>query len=123
MNVSLDEHEIGGLRWIVVRGQDREAFLALGEHMRREIAALTPTEERGRAVGLQLSAYYLGGLLGSILAGLGVEAGVHFSTMFLASAVVDLLGFAALLVVVRPGSGFPGRGREVARFSIPPPSR
>jgi len=43
MNVSLDEHEIGGLRWLVVRGQAREAFLALGEHMRQEIAALTGT--------------------------------------------------------------------------------
>ena len=43
MNVLLDEHEIGGLRWIVVRGQDRAAFLALGEHMRREIAAVTAT--------------------------------------------------------------------------------
>jgi hypothetical protein len=43
MSVSLDEHEIGGLRWIVLRGQDREAFLALGEHMRQEIAALTET--------------------------------------------------------------------------------
>jgi len=43
MNVSLDEHGLGGLRWIVVRGHEREAFLALGEHMRQEIAALTGT--------------------------------------------------------------------------------
>jgi hypothetical protein len=41
MNLSLDEHRLGGLRWIVVRGPDREAFRALGEHMRQEIAALT----------------------------------------------------------------------------------
>jgi hypothetical protein len=31
MNVSLDDREIG-LRWTVVRGQDHEAFLALGTH-------------------------------------------------------------------------------------------
>jgi hypothetical protein len=41
MNVSLDEHRLGGLRWIVVRGPDRAAFRALGEHMRNEMAALT----------------------------------------------------------------------------------
>jgi hypothetical protein len=41
MNVSLDEHRLGGLRWIVVRGPDRAAFLALGEHMRDEMAVLT----------------------------------------------------------------------------------
>jgi hypothetical protein len=41
MNVSLDEHRLGGLRWIVVRGPDRAAFQALGEHMREEMAALT----------------------------------------------------------------------------------
>jgi hypothetical protein len=43
MNVSLDEHRLGGLRWIVVRGPDREAFRPLGEHMRQEIAMLTAT--------------------------------------------------------------------------------
>ena len=37
MSVSLDEHRLGGLRWIVLRGQDLEAFLALGEHTRDEI--------------------------------------------------------------------------------------
>ena len=41
MNVSLDEHRLGGLRWIVLRGPDREAFRALGEHTRAEITALT----------------------------------------------------------------------------------
>lgn len=43
MNVSLDEHRLGGLRWIVVRGPDRAAFRALGEHMRAEMAALIET--------------------------------------------------------------------------------
>jgi hypothetical protein len=43
MNVSLGEHRLGGLRWIVLRGPDREAFRALGEHMRGEMAALTQT--------------------------------------------------------------------------------
>jgi hypothetical protein len=43
LNVSLDEHSLGGLRWIVVRGPDREAFRALGEHMRDEMAALIKT--------------------------------------------------------------------------------
>jgi Acyl-coenzyme A:6-aminopenicillanic acid acyl-transferase len=43
MSVSLDEHRLGGLRWIVLRGPDREAFRALGEHMRAEMAAVTRT--------------------------------------------------------------------------------
>jgi hypothetical protein len=43
MNVSLDEHSLGGLRWIVVRGPDRAAFRALGEHMRHEMAAVIKT--------------------------------------------------------------------------------
>lgn len=43
MNVSLDEHRLGGLRWIVLRGPDREAFRALGEHTHDEIAALIAT--------------------------------------------------------------------------------
>ena len=43
MSVSLDEHGLGGLRWIVLRGPDREAFRALGEHMRDELSALTRT--------------------------------------------------------------------------------
>lgn len=41
LNVSLAEHNLGGLRWIVLHGPDREAFRALGEHARDEIAALT----------------------------------------------------------------------------------
>lgn len=41
MNASLDEHRFGGLRWIVLRGPYREAFRALGEYAREEIAALT----------------------------------------------------------------------------------
>jgi hypothetical protein len=37
MNVSLDEHRLGRLRWIVLRGQDREAFRgARGAHARRD---------------------------------------------------------------------------------------
>jgi hypothetical protein len=43
MSVSLDEHRLGGLRWIVLRGPDREAFGALGEHLRGEMAVLTGT--------------------------------------------------------------------------------
>jgi Acyl-coenzyme A:6-aminopenicillanic acid acyl-transferase len=43
MNLSLDEYSLGGLRWIVVRGPDQEAFRALGEHMRDEMAALIKT--------------------------------------------------------------------------------
>jgi hypothetical protein len=38
MNVSLDEHRLGKLRWIVLRGPDRDVFRALGEQMRGEIA-------------------------------------------------------------------------------------
>jgi len=41
MSVSLDEHRLGGLRWIVLTGPDREAFRALGEHVRAELAPLT----------------------------------------------------------------------------------
>ena len=40
MSVSLDEHKLGGLRWIVLSGPDREALRALGEHVRGELAAL-----------------------------------------------------------------------------------
>ncbi len=43
MSVSLDEHRLGGLRWIVLRGPDLDAFRALGEHMREEMAVLTAT--------------------------------------------------------------------------------
>lgn len=88
----------------------------------REIAGLTRPEERGRAVGLFLAAYYLGGLFGSVAAGLGVEAGVSFAAMFLASAGVDVLGFLVLLAVVLPEGGMPSREREAAWTSpLPPP--
>ena len=40
MSVTLAEHRLGGLRWIVLNGPDREAFGALGEHVRGELAAL-----------------------------------------------------------------------------------
>jgi acyl-CoA:6-aminopenicillanic acid acyl transferase len=40
MSVSLHEHRLGSLRWIVLSGPDREAFGALGEHVRGELAAL-----------------------------------------------------------------------------------
>jgi len=40
MSVSLHEHKLGGLRWIVLNGPDREAFGALGEHVRGELAGL-----------------------------------------------------------------------------------
>ena len=33
------EYRLGGLRWIVLNGPDREAFGALGEHVREELAA------------------------------------------------------------------------------------
>ncbi len=56
MSVSLDEHRLGGLRWIVLRGPDLDAFRALGEHMRAEMAALTaawplPGRLRGHVSG------------------------------------------------------------------------
>jgi hypothetical protein len=38
MNVTLDEHRLGKLRWIALSGPDRDVFRALGEHMRDEIA-------------------------------------------------------------------------------------
>lgn len=38
MSVSLEEHRLGGLRWIVLAGPEREAFGALGEHVRNELA-------------------------------------------------------------------------------------
>jgi len=40
MSVSLHEHRLGSLRWIVLTGPDREAFGALGEHVRAELIAL-----------------------------------------------------------------------------------
>jgi len=39
MSVSIEEHRLGGLRWIVLAGPEREAFGALGEHVRNELAA------------------------------------------------------------------------------------
>ncbi len=56
MSVSLDEHRLGGLRWIVLRGPDLDAFRALGEHMRAEMAALAaawplPGRLRGHVSG------------------------------------------------------------------------
>ena len=39
MSVSLHEHRLGGLRWIVLTGPDREAFSALGEYVRAGLAA------------------------------------------------------------------------------------
>src|SRR2546429_6080774 len=39
MSVSLEEHRLGGLRWIVLAGPEGEAFGALGEHVRNELAA------------------------------------------------------------------------------------
>jgi hypothetical protein len=43
MSVSLDEHRLGGLRWIVLAGPDRETFGALGEHVRGELAGADET--------------------------------------------------------------------------------
>jgi hypothetical protein len=43
VTVSLDEYNLGGLPWIVLRGPDRDAFRALGEHMRDEMAAIART--------------------------------------------------------------------------------
>src|SRR3954465_14799936 len=40
MSVSLAEHRLGSLRWVGLRGPGREAFGALGEHVRGELAAL-----------------------------------------------------------------------------------
>jgi hypothetical protein len=40
VSVTLAEHRLGGLRWIVLRGPDVEAFRALGEHTRAELSAL-----------------------------------------------------------------------------------
>jgi Acyl-coenzyme A:6-aminopenicillanic acid acyl-transferase len=56
MSVSLDEHRLGGLRWIVLRGRDLDAFRALGEHMRSEMAELAaawplPAKLRGHVSG------------------------------------------------------------------------
>jgi hypothetical protein len=42
MSVSLKEHRLAGLRWIVLSGPEREAFGALGEHVRNELT--TPDE-------------------------------------------------------------------------------
>ena len=41
VSVSLDQRRLGGLRWIVLRSPDREAFRALGEHVRDEMTTLT----------------------------------------------------------------------------------
>lgn len=46
MNASLDEHRLGALRWIVLRGPDTKAFRALSEYMRDEMAQLTAAGPR-----------------------------------------------------------------------------
>ena len=48
MSVSLAEYRLGGLRWIVLNGPDREAFGALGEHVRAELAALAEAQQEPR---------------------------------------------------------------------------
>jgi hypothetical protein len=48
MSVTLAEHRLGGLRWIVLNGPDREAFGALGEHVREELAEAWPALPRLR---------------------------------------------------------------------------
>jgi len=40
MTVSLNEHRLGSLRWIVLTGSGRDAFRVLGEHVRPELADL-----------------------------------------------------------------------------------
>jgi hypothetical protein len=40
MSVTLTEHRLGSLRWIVLTGPERDGFRALGEHVRGELAAL-----------------------------------------------------------------------------------
>lgn len=73
----------------------------------RELAALTPKEERGRAVGLFGATYSLGGLVASFGAGLAVGRGLSFAAMFEAAALIDLAGFLALGWIVRRGGGMP----------------
>jgi len=41
MSVTLAERRLGGLRWIEVAGPEREAFAALGEHLRAGIREVT----------------------------------------------------------------------------------
>jgi MFS family permease len=86
----------------------------------REIAGLTPSEERGRAVGLVWAAYYAGGLVGSVMAGLGAEAGIPFATMFFLSAGIDITGFLALLAVTSAGGGMPSLDRAAASSATGP---
>jgi hypothetical protein len=77
MNVSLDDREIG-LRWTVVRGQDHEAFLALGTH--------------AAAVGVSLIA--LSGTARAQLVGGQVDVRLMLAIEDLAAEVpVDILAF------------------------------
>lgn len=73
----------------------------------REVAWLTNSEERGRAVGLLTGAYSLGGLLGGFLAGAGFAGGLSFAQIFLAGALLDLVGFALLWRVLRSSGLMP----------------
>jgi hypothetical protein len=41
MNVSIAEHRLGNLRWIVLTGPELDGFRALGEHVRPELTELT----------------------------------------------------------------------------------
>ncbi len=73
----------------------------------REVSALTPRHERGRAVGILGAAYTLGGLGGAFLGGIAVGADLPFRSMYLAAAGIDLLGMVILYAVVRGRGGLP----------------
>lgn len=108
-----------GLAWVrsypvVILIWAYPASITFALPLTREVAGLSRPEERGRAVGLLNSAYTLGGLGGALLAGVGTARGVSFPDLFLAGAALDLLGFAALIMVMRWGGGVPLPGSSSA---------
>src|SRR6266566_1712880 len=121
MSVSLAEYRLGGLRWIVLNGPDREAFGALGEHVREELAALAeawPVLPRLRR--------HVSGLPGRDLAAAARRATAESVTAFWYPGFVPANAFALTgdglvwtvdhLPVASPGPGagrhFVGRGLQ-----------
>ncbi len=91
-------------------------YVILSIPILREISGRTRPEERGRAVGLWTASYSLGGLVGTIVAGLAYPAHASFPALFVLAALGDLLGFFALLRVSR---GSPTSPAPAAPAAVP----
>jgi MFS family permease len=79
----------------------------------REITDLTDPEERGRGIGLWNAVYTLGGLLGGTVAGLALQGGASYRSVFLTATALVLLGAVAFALVIAMSFNFQFRGSSV----------